>query len=276
VERVLALEEAVAVVVLEAARSGDTAINLDRAAGPWLGVSDLSIAAPDGTAMLAELTLRVEPGQHVLVDGDADAAAALFRVLAGIWPWGFGRVDLPADAAMVAVGRRLFLPQGTLRNGLALPAPEGLAGDVAIVAALEAVGLASLAERLESAEDWIGVLNAAELQRLAFARLLLLRPDWVVLGDATDALDAASADALLLLIATSLPQAGLVVIGQHPGSTETFHRRLTLQRAPGGEVLLNEIYARRQAARIPRRRPLQVVDWLSRGYPPDGPSATHG
>jgi hypothetical protein len=57
---------------------------------------------------------------------------------------------------------------------------------------------------------------------------------------------------------------------------EAFHRRLTLQRLTGGEVLLNEVYARRQAARLPRRRPLEVVDWLRQGYPPDGPSATHG
>jgi putative ATP-binding cassette transporter len=70
VERVLALEEAVQVVALEAARSGETAINTDRAPGPWLGVTDLWVAEPDGTALLNNLTLRVEPGEHVLVDGD--------------------------------------------------------------------------------------------------------------------------------------------------------------------------------------------------------------
>lgn len=276
VERVLALEEAVQVVALEAARAGDTAINLDRAPGPWLGVSDLSVAAPDGTAMLSALTLRVEPGEHVLVDGDPEAAAALFRVLAGIWPWGFGRVDLPADAEMITVGRRLFLPEGSLRDALALPEPAGGLDDAAIAEALGAAGLEALSGRLDHREDWANLLNPAEMQRLAFARLILLRPDWVVLGDATDALDAASADALLRLFVSRLPQAALVVIGQHPGSAETFHRRLTLQRLTGGEVLLNEIYARRQAARLPRRRPLEVVDWLRQGYPPDGPSTTHG
>lgn len=169
--------------------AGDTAINMDRAPGPWLGVSDLWVAEPDGAAMLTNLTLRVEPGEHVLVDGDPDAAAAFFRVVAGIWPWGSGRVDLPADALMVAIGRRLFLPQGTLRNALALPAADSDKGDDVIVEALSAVGLDWLKDRLESSEDWAEYLNGADLQRLAFARLLLLRPDWVVLGDATDALD---------------------------------------------------------------------------------------
>lgn len=276
VERVLALEEAVQVAMLEAARTGETAINLDRAPGPWLGVSDLSVAAPDGTAMLSGLTLRVEPGEHVLVDGDAEAAGALFRVLAGIWPWGFGRVDLPADAGMVAIGRQLYLPEGTLRSALALPEPPEGADDAAIAEALGAVGLAGLSARLQEVQDWAALLNAAERQRLAFARLILLRPAWVLLGDATDALDPASADALLELTRRRLPGAAVVVIGQHPGSAETFHRRLTLQRLTGGKVLLNEVYARRQAARLPRRRPLEVVDWLRQGYPPDGPSTTHG
>jgi putative ATP-binding cassette transporter len=276
VERVLALEEAVQVVALEAARAGETAINMDRAPGPWIGVSDLWVAQPDGTALLNNLTLRVEAGEHVLVDGDADATAAFFRVIAGIWPWGYGRVDLPADALMVAVGRRPFLPRGTLRDALALPEAPGEADDAAILDALSAVGLAWLGERMDASEDWAQLLNGADLQRLAFARLLLLRPDWVLLGDATDALDGAAADALLGLVATRLPQAALLVIGQHPGSAETFHRRLTLDRSKGGDVLLNEVHARRQAARAPRYKPLKVVDWLRRGYPADAPSTTHG
>jgi len=269
VERVLALEEAVQTVKLEGARVGETAINLDRAPGPWLGVSGLSVAAPDGTKMLAEVTLRITPGEHVLVDGDADAASALFRALAGIWPWGFGRVDLPADATILTIGRRLYLPEGSLRTALALP--EGPADDVALLEVLEAVGLTHLSDRLDHSEDWVNVLNAAEMQRLAFARLLLLRPDWVILGDAMDALDGASADALLQLVAARVPQAAILVMGQHPGSAETFHRRLTLERSTSGQVLLNEVYARRQAARNPKGRPLKVVDWLRQGYPTDGP-----
>lgn len=268
VERVLALEEAVRIVTLEAARVGETAIDLDRAAGPWLGVRELSIAGPDGTAMLADLTLRVEPGDHVLVDGDADAAAALFRVLAGIWPWGHGYVDLPADAEMVAIGRRPFLREGSLRLALALNGMGGAGNDPAIQQALTLVGLEHLCERLDEVGDWANMMNGAELQRLSFARLLLLRPNWILLGDATDALDAGSADALLQLVAGQLPQAAILVIGQHPGSADSFHRRLTLQRSAGGVVLLNEVYGRRQAARLPKRRPLKVVDWLRQGYGP--------
>ena len=269
VERVLALDEAVRIVSLEAARTGETAINLDRAPKATLGVRDLSVAAPDGTVMLSDLTLLVLPGEHVLVDGDPEAAAAVFRVLAGIWPWGRGSVDLPADAVMIAAGKRPFLPEGTLRRALTFPKEPGpkepgRLDDTALTDALTRIGLPALVDRLDGSSDWARALSGSDLQRLSFARLLLHRPDWIVLGDATDALDHASADAMLTLLKQDLPTAGVVVIGRHPGSPENFNRRMTLERA-GGDVLLNEIYARRQAAGQRRRRPLRVVDWLRQG-----------
>lgn len=266
VERVLLLDEAIRVVALEAARAGETAINLDRASISQLGVRDLWVAAPDGTAMLSGLTLEVAPGEHVLVDGDPEAAGALFRVLAGIWPWGRGRVDLPADADMIAVGPRPFLPEGTLRRAIAFSDGTTRTTDAELAAALENVGLGHLADRLDEAADWARNLSAAELQCLSFARLLLLRPDWIVLGDATDALDPLTADRMLGLLEERLPGSGIVLIGRHPGSAETFNRRLTLTRAADGEVLLQEVYARRQAAMAPRARPLPVVDLLREGY----------
>lgn len=266
VERVLALEEAVRTAAAEAARSGDTAINLDRSAQAGLGVGELWIASPDGRAMLPALNVEVLPGEHVLVDGDPDAAAALFRVLAGIWPWGRGRVMLPADSDMIAIGARPYLPDGTLRDALVFPHSTGNHVDALLRGALGRVGLAHLAERLDDATDWAYVLSGAELQRLSFARLLLHAPSWIVLGGALDALDPASADGMLRLLSDALPHAGVIVIGQHPGSADSFGRRLTLQRLAGGEVLLNEVYARRQAAQQPRARPLRLVDWLRQGY----------
>jgi len=101
---------------------------------------------------------------------------------------------------------------------------------------------------------------------LSFARITLLRPHWIVLGDATDALDPGSADAMLHLVVEVLPEAGIVLIGRHPGSADILNRRLTLERTADGEVLLNEVYARRQAAKVPRPRPLSMIDRLREGY----------
>ncbi len=81
----------------------------------------------------------------------------------------------------------------------------------------------------------------------------------------TDALDPTTADLMLGLLAERLPDSGIVLIGRHLGSPETFNRRLTLTRAADGEILLHEVYARRQTAMAPRARPLAVVDLLREG-----------
>jgi len=266
VERVLALEDAVETVAQEAARRGETAINLDRNPGSWIGAQELSVAAPDGTAILPPLTLWVEPGEHILVDGDAEPMDTLFRVLAGIWPWGRGMLDLPDEASMMAVGARPFLPEGRLRDALIFPQSPDVQDEATLLAVLDSVELGYLAPRLDEHADWGRILGAAELQRISFARMLLRRPGWIVLGHATDALGQEHANQLLRLLTNALPQAGIVMISRHDGSNAMFSRRLTLERSASGEVLLTEVYARRQAARRPKPRALPVVDRLREGF----------
>lgn len=267
VERVLSLEEGVRVVATEAAREGPDAIVLDRAPGHGLGARGLCVALPDGTALLSDISLHVAPGERVLVEGDTEAAQTLFRVLAGIWPWGQGIVELPADAAIATVGERPHLPQGTLHAALAFPEAADAWPAETVAHTLHATGLDALVPRLAEEADWERSLAGLELRRLAIARLLLHRPAWIVMGETTAAFEAEEADALIGLIGQALPAAGLLVIGRHPGAAERFTRRLALRRLPGGEVLLREIHARRQAAAArPRRRPLPIVDWLRRGY----------
>jgi putative ATP-binding cassette transporter len=264
VERVLALEEAVRTVATEAERSTRAVMP----GGPLhrFAAHDVQIAAPDGTAILPPLTFELQAGEHVMVEGDAEAAAALFRMLAGIWPWGRGEIVRPAATVLCAVGVHPFMPEGRLRHTLAFPAGRACHVDALLRGVMARVGLTHLVPRLDECADWSHVLSAAELQRLAVARLLLHAPDWIVLGGAMDALEPAAADSMLKLLAEVLPQAGLVVIGHYPGSIEVFSRRLHLQRAAGGVVLLQEIHARRQASLRPHARPLRVVDWLRQGY----------
>ncbi|MBP0465249.1 ABC transporter ATP-binding protein/permease [Roseomonas sp. PWR1] len=265
VERVLALEEGVRIVAAEAARVGPDAIVLDRSEGR-IGARGLCVATPDGTALLSDITLELTPGERALVDGDNEAAQALFRVLAGIWPWGQGIVDLPPDDGVTTIGERPHLPEGPLHEALVFPEAAAAHPTEAVMRALAATGLDSLSERMDEARDWDRDLGIAELQRIAFARILLHRPRWILLGDTTTALEASDADAMIDLLARELPQAGLLVMGRHPGAADRFTRRLTLTRRPDGEVLLREIRARREAAAQPRRRPLPVVDWLRGGY----------
>lgn len=266
VERVLALEEGVRIVAAEAARTGPDTIVLDRAPEVGLGARGLWVAAPDGTALLSAIDLDIRRGECVLLEGDAEAAQALFRVLAGIWPWGRGTVLLPADDGLLAVGERPFIPAGPLAAALSFPEDPRHRDPAAMRAALAHADLGHLAPRLQEARDWAGELGVTEMQRLAFARIVLQRPRWVLLGDTTSALEAAEADAMIALLGRVVPEAGVLLIGHHPGDRGLFGRRLTLERAPGGEVLLQQVHARHRAAQQPRRRALPLVDWLRRGY----------
>lgn len=231
VERVLMLDNAVREAALETARMGETALNLKRTANSQIAVNDLTITSPEGTTVLADLTLEVAPGEHVLVEGKPETVSALFRVLAGIWPWGRGCVDLPLESEMIAIGPGPFLPQGSLRQVLAFPGEASGCDEATLRVTLSGLGLSHFAERLDETADWVQLLTVAEMQRLSFVRIILLRPHWIVLHDATDALDSNSADFLLHVLRQQLPYAGVIVIGRYPGSPDVFDRRITLDHA---------------------------------------------
>jgi putative ATP-binding cassette transporter len=231
VERVLMLDKAVRDAAQETARMGETALNLKRTANSHISVKDLTITSPEGATVLAGLTLKVTPGEHVLVEGKPEAVSVLFRVLAGIWPWGRGRVDLPLESEMIAIGSGPFLPKGSLHQILAFPGEANGYDEATLRVTLSSLGLSHLVERLDETADWAHILTTAEMQRLSLVRIILLRPHWIVLHDATDALDPSSADCLLRVLIQQLPCAGIIVIGRHPGSPDVFDRRITLDHA---------------------------------------------
>ena len=126
----------------------------------------------------------------------------LFRVLAGLWPYGRGRVGLPADARVLFLPQKPYLPMGTLKEVLSYPEAPGGHVDEVYREALQACGLGHLEPRLDEAANWSLVLSGGEQQRLAFARALLYRPSWLFLDEASSALDEA---AYLILHTLHLP-----------------------------------------------------------------------
>jgi vitamin B12/bleomycin/antimicrobial peptide transport system ATP-binding/permease protein len=237
VERVLALTKALARLEAEQAPSADAGVGVcierTETAGSSLVVSDLEVATADGATVAPGIDLSVAPGERVLVTGDPGALAALFRALAGLWPWGRGHIALPkecADGALAFVGPRPWLPAGEpLRRMLCFPRDTADFSDAALADALARVGLAPFADRLDVVEVWDRVLAPGNQQRLAIARLLVQRPAWVVLHDATDALDPRSEADLTCTLAEALPEATMLVLGRPAMPAELFGRRLTLE-----------------------------------------------
>jgi putative ATP-binding cassette transporter len=195
------------------------------AATETLGVEGLELALPKGRPLLAPTSITLKPGEDVLITGPSGAGkSTLFRALAGIWPYWKGRVRVPQGAKLLFLPQKPYLPIGSLKRAVTYPADTAAFPDRDIADALHAVGLAHLARDLERSENWAHVLSGGEQQRLAFARVLLNRPDWLFLDEATASLPDEAQDGLYRMLKQRLPNTTLVSIG-HRTSLRGHHER---------------------------------------------------
>jgi len=223
VGRLADFDAAVEAAHAEAAR-GD-GIRQGDAAGGALALDDLRVTLPDGRVLLDRVRARVTPGDRVAIAGPSGSGkSTLFRALAGIWPYGAGRIERPTGARTQFLPQRPYLPIGTLRAALSYPTPEGVIPDDRLRAALAALGLEALADRLDESAHWAQRLSGGEQQRVALARALLHEPDWLFLDEATAALDPAAEERVYAVLREWLPKAALVSIA-HRAEVARHHDR---------------------------------------------------
>jgi vitamin B12/bleomycin/antimicrobial peptide transport system ATP-binding/permease protein len=212
---------------LDQAKSGAAEVGGERgeAPGAALGVQRLELDLPQGKPLLAGTSIEFKPGESVLVTGPSGAGkSTFFRALAGIWPYWKGSIQLPKGARLLFLPQKPYLPIGALRRAVTYPGDPAAVGDAEVVDALKDVGLPQLAENLDRSENWGQVLSGGEQQRLAFARALLNKPDWLFLDEATASLPEEAQNALYKLLRERLPQTTLVSIG-HRASLREHHKR---------------------------------------------------
>lgn len=204
-----------------------------------LEVRDVDILLPDSRVLLEGVDVGIAPGQKILLQGPSGSGkTTLFRVLAGLWPFGRGTVRLPADARILFLPQRPYIPIGSLREVLCYPDPPDAHDERAIGEALAACQLEHLADRLDESANWSLVLSGGEQQRLAFARTVLVRPDWLFLDEATSALDEATETRLYELLDSRLPDATLVSIAHKPSVARFHEQRLRID--PGLRRVFHE------------------------------------
>jgi putative ATP-binding cassette transporter len=145
-------------------------------------------------------------------------------------------VTLPANAKIFIANDRPYLPVGALGDAVCYPMSLGACSPDDINSALRRVGLGEWAGHLGVVESWEHVLSAAQQQRLSFARMLLHRPDWIFLAEATSALDAAAQGEMAELLAAEFPAAAVVAAGR-AGSLDSFFQRVLQVKtaSPSGE-----------------------------------------
>lgn len=201
---------------------------------------DATLALPDGRALLEGATLTLRPGESVVVTGRSGSGkSTLFRALAGIWPFGRGELRRPVGGALF-LPQRPYLPLGTLRHALAYPAAPEAFPEAELREVLAAVGLGTLGDRLEAEEDWAHRLSGGEQQRLAIARALLVRPEWLFLDEATASLDPQGEADLYQLLRERLPRTAIISIAHRPAVAQWHARHLVFERPAEGPGRLTE------------------------------------
>ncbi|WP_420992754.1 ABC transporter ATP-binding protein/permease [Cupriavidus sp. 30B13] len=186
------------------------------AAGQRLVASGLTLATPAGRVLARDLSFELAPGERWLVRGPSGAGkSTLMRALAGIWPYGGGTVTIPHGAKILFLSQKNYLPTGTLKAALCYPSAEDAFPDAVCRQMLTDCQLGHYCGQLEESAPWGHRLSPGEQQRLAIARALLQRPDYLLMDESTSALDLDTERHLYGLLVQRLPNTTLFSISHH-------------------------------------------------------------
>ena len=219
--------------------------------GSDLALRDLVLSLPDGREIVCVDRLTIETGKTTLVSGPSGSGkSTLFRAISGIWPYGSGTIERPGNATFMLLPQRPYVPSGTLKTAVAYPSVPAAYGDKAVCEALKLARLSSLEDEIDSEDNWPQRLSGGEQQRLAIARVLLEKPDWLFLDEATSALDEELEAEIYRTLLEVLPNTTIVSIG-HRSTLIALHRRhIEMVPREGGmfeprETITGEIFSRR-------------------------------
>jgi putative ATP-binding cassette transporter len=238
IERLIRFDRAIAAVRADRVQS---TIRLSTEPHSGLLVEQLDLALPDGRLLIKGASIGITPGEAVLLTGPPGSGkSTLLRAIAGIWPYGRGRIVQPARARLLFVPQRPYVPIGRLREVVSYPDSPTAFSEEQICAALTACGLAALCSRLEESANWGQQLSPGEQQRIAFARALLLEPDWLFLDNAASALHAGDETQLYRLLKERLPQVTLFYVSHRPALAGSRGRWIEVCRDASGPGWLEE------------------------------------
>ena len=235
VERVMALQDALARLQ---EKLGANRIEVQHE-GNSLQLAGVQVMEHDATPLTKAMTAEIRPGEHVRIDGKTPVCHKLLLAGAGLWPWGAGKVTMPAGARTFIATDRPYIPVGPLGDAVCYPTRLGVCTPDDINSALRRAGLGEWAGKLGVVENWEAVFSLAQQQRLSFARMVLHRPNWIFLSEATNALDPAGQREMAELLVKEFPSATVVAVGRTALFDEFFQRVLHVEAetASGGDAV---------------------------------------
>ena len=205
-------------------------------------IDDLKSVSSAHADMLRESNVVVTAGERVLIVGaPGTGKTQLFRAMAGLWPWGTGRIMRPrGEQIFYLPGGTPYLPRGNLREVLAYPLKADSFSSRAFTRALYRLGLERLTPLLDDTRRWDRELSQDEQLCLVFARMLIQKPPWVLIDGTFGALDD---DVLALVIdvfTSELKDTAIIHIGGAGEAHTLFSKVLHLVKAPAPSVAGNK------------------------------------
>uniref|UniRef100_A0A7C5KEN6 ABC transporter ATP-binding protein/permease n=1 Tax=Thermodesulfobium narugense TaxID=184064 RepID=A0A7C5KEN6_9BACT len=195
-----------------------------------LKVENLSILLPDNkTPLISNLNMSLNKSERLLVVGSSGIGkSTLIRTLAGLWPFGEGRIFIPPKDRILFLPQKPYLPIGTLKDVLIYPNGDPNISDDVLKELLFSLNLKYLVDRILEVNMWSQTLSIGEQQYLAFGRIFLQKPEWIFMDEATSALDEMSERMLYDRLKVDLPDSAVISVG-HRSSLLSYHRtKLTI------------------------------------------------
>ncbi len=227
---------------LEAVVPPEAVADVKQAAGNDFVLSNVHIRLPDGRKLSGSLDLRLTANENVLLSGPSGSGkSTLFRAISGVWPYRDGVVEVPDGASVMVLPQKPYLPIGTLLAAVSYPRELGIYTAAEVKAVLTDVKLGALADKLDIDDNWTQRLSGGEQQRLAVARAILAKPDWLLLDEATAAMDPALERAIYEKIAERLPGTTVVSIAHRETLGDHHQRHLAMHQAADGSFTLQDM-----------------------------------
>ena len=168
--------------------------------GQQLSFQSVSIWTPKKEqALILDLSFEMSASSLLIAGPSGSGKSSILRAIAGLWTSGSGKIIRPDLSSAVFLPQRPYMILGTLRSQLLYGIPRKAFLDSELIKILEQVRLLEMFHRvggLDAVLDWPNILGTGEQQRLAFARLLLARPNFVFLDESVTAMDQGIADSL--------------------------------------------------------------------------------
>jgi putative ATP-binding cassette transporter len=245
-----------AVITTDEPRGFESRIVYEEGDPGKIRIENLTSISSAHADLLKEHKVVIEAGARVLVLGaPGTGKTQLFRALAGLWPWGSGRIIRPQGEQIFYLPRGTpYLPRGSLREVLAYPLKAEQFNAGAFARALFRLGLERLAPLLDETRRWDRELSQDEQLCLVFARMLIQTPPWVLIDGTLGLLDDDVLELVIDVFTKELKATGIIHIGGPGEAHDLFSAVLHLVKAPRQSTIAEEKIGdvERAAARVER------------------------